>query len=169
MTMYSQCMFMYGYPDWGFSVLFPQLLGKCQGKTRKDGARPALFLIFVLFYVLFVLFYVFCVVLRIVCFVSFSVLYVCICVLYYCHRVATQLQLTNISYHIISYHIISYQNVNTFCSHVMNFRQVGTADCRKRKSTSLELLWYKIIPRTVRIRPEFGKLRRHNDSYWMMT
>ena len=50
----------------------------------------------------------FCVVLCVVCFVSFSVLFVCICVLYYCHRVAAQLQLTNISYHIISYHIISY-------------------------------------------------------------
>jgi hypothetical protein len=45
----------------------------------------------------------FCVVLCIVCFVSFSVLFVCICVLYYCHRVATQLQFTNISYHIISF------------------------------------------------------------------
>jgi hypothetical protein len=44
-----------------------------------------------------------CVVLRIVCFVSFCVLFVCKCVLYYCHRVTTQLQLTNISYHIISY------------------------------------------------------------------
>ena len=42
---------------------------------------------------------IFCVGLCIVCFVSFSVLFVCICVLYYCHRVATQLQLTNISYH----------------------------------------------------------------------
>jgi len=31
----------------------------------------------------------------------FSVLFVCKCVLYYCHRVATQLQLTNISYDII--------------------------------------------------------------------
>jgi len=39
----------------GFSVLFPQLQGKCRGKPRKDGARPALFLIFVLFYVSFVL------------------------------------------------------------------------------------------------------------------
>jgi hypothetical protein len=44
----------------------------------------------------------FCVVLCIVCFVSFCVLFVCECELYYCHRVATQLQLTNISYHIIS-------------------------------------------------------------------
>ena len=53
MSMYSYCMFMYGYPDLGFSVLFPQLHGKCQDKTRKDGARPALFLTFVLFYVLY--------------------------------------------------------------------------------------------------------------------
>jgi hypothetical protein len=40
-------------------VLFPQLYGKCQGKTRKDGARPVLFLVVVLLYVFFVLFYVF--------------------------------------------------------------------------------------------------------------
>ena len=33
-------------------------------------------------------------------FVLFSVLFVCKYVLYYCHRVATQLQLTNMSYHI---------------------------------------------------------------------
>jgi len=47
---------------------------------------------------LIVLFCVFvnCVVLLLI--VLFSVLFVCICVLYYCHRVATQLQLTNISY-----------------------------------------------------------------------
>jgi hypothetical protein len=40
-------------------VLFPKLLGKYHGKTRKDGARPAIFLIFVFIYVFFVLFYVF--------------------------------------------------------------------------------------------------------------
>jgi hypothetical protein len=33
--------------------------------------------------------------------IKFSVLFVCKCVLYYRHRVATQLQLTNISYRII--------------------------------------------------------------------
>jgi hypothetical protein len=110
------CMFMYGYPDWGFSVLFPQLYGKCQGDARKDGARPALFLIFVLLYVFFVLLYVFfCVDLCIFCVVlciflcwSMWCLFcdvpciVCVytqyntgnlCVLNNCHRVATQLQL----------------------------------------------------------------------------
>jgi len=39
----------------------------------------------------------------IVCYVSLSVLFVCKCVLYYCHRLATQLQSTNISHHIIPY------------------------------------------------------------------
>jgi len=31
---------------------------------------------------------------------------ICKCVLYYCHRMSTQLQLTNISYHIMYHHII---------------------------------------------------------------
>jgi len=54
-------------------------------KLAKTGHGPHSSKMFVLFYVLFV-------------FVSFCVLFVCKCVLYYCHRVATQLQLTNISY-----------------------------------------------------------------------
>ena len=33
--------------------------------------------------------------------VLFYVLFVCTCVLYFCHRVITQLQLTNISYHVL--------------------------------------------------------------------
>jgi hypothetical protein len=62
-------MFVSDYNDWGFAVLFPQLLGKCQGKTSKDGARPALFLIFVLFYVFLCcsMYCLFCIVLCIVC------------------------------------------------------------------------------------------------------
>ena len=42
---------------------------------------------------------VICVVLLL--FVLFHVLFVCKCVLYHCHWVLTQLQLTNISYHIL--------------------------------------------------------------------
>jgi len=40
--------------------------------------------------------------------VLFYVLFACKCVLYYCHRVATQLQLTKISYHMTqpeAYHV----------------------------------------------------------------
>ena len=46
-----------------------------------------LLLLFVLFYVLFA-------------FVLFYILFVCKCVLYYCDRVLTELQLTNILYHV---------------------------------------------------------------------
>ena len=56
--MYSYCclcILRSGYPDRGFSVLFPQFYGKCQGITSQDGARPALSQIAVLFYVLFIL------------------------------------------------------------------------------------------------------------------
>jgi len=62
--------------------------------------------VFVLFYILFV-FVLFCVLFVFVLFyvlfvfLLFYVLFVCKCVLYYCYRVLTQLQLTNISYHII--------------------------------------------------------------------
>ena len=63
---------------------------------------------FVLFCALFVLCCsvccLFCVVLCVVCFVLFCVLFVCKCVLYCYHRLTTQLQLTDISYHITSHH-----------------------------------------------------------------
>jgi hypothetical protein len=40
----SSCQLaLLGYTDRGFSVFFPQLSGKFQGITSKDGARPALF------------------------------------------------------------------------------------------------------------------------------
>ena len=82
----------------------------------------------------------FSVVLCILCFVSFRVLCVCVCVcvcvrvcvcvcvLYYCHRVATQLQLTNISYHIISqyitYHISHhiYHNIYIISYHTIPYQ-----------------------------------------------
>ena len=66
---------------------------------------------------LFVLFCCYCVVLLLffvilLLYVLLFALFVCKCVLYYCHRVFTQLQLTNISYHIISYHIVSYRIIS---------------------------------------------------------
>jgi hypothetical protein len=76
-----------------------------------------------LFCVLFVLCrsvcFLFCVVLCVVCFVSFCVLFVCKCVLYYCQRVATQLQLTNISYRI--YTIKQCENRPAFLSAALRY------------------------------------------------
>ena len=56
--------------------------------------------VYVFLFVMYVLFCVFCFI------VLFCVLFVCKCVLYYFHRVSTQMQLTNILYHIISDHVI---------------------------------------------------------------
>jgi len=92
MSMYSYCMFMYLHrATWHSSAtmteVFPCFFLSCKANARVKPTKmrtartvPNC-----------------CVVLCIVCFVSFCVLFVCKCVLYYCHRVATQLQLTNIS------------------------------------------------------------------------
>ena len=61
---------------------------------------------------MYVLFCVFCFILM------FCVLFVCACVLYYCHRVSTQLQLTNISYH-KSFFLMDYSAVNDVCRRYM--------------------------------------------------
>ena len=55
------------------------------------------------------------------------VLFVCKYVLYYCHWLSTQLQLSNVSYHIISnhlsYHIISYRlSYHTILYHIYLIR-----------------------------------------------
>jgi hypothetical protein len=76
-------------------------------KTHKGRALPTLFQNF-------------CVVLCIVCFVSLCVLFVCKCILYYCHRVATQLQLTNI-YHIIKHDIFRHLLLSTVKTLVLTY------------------------------------------------
>jgi len=92
MSVYSYCMFMYLHrANWHTSAtlteVFPCFFLSCKANSRvkpaKTGHGPHTSKIF-------------CVVLCIACFVSFCVSFVCKCVLYYCHRVATQLQLTNI-------------------------------------------------------------------------
>jgi len=88
----SSCQLaLFGYPDWGSSLLFLSWKANTRVKPAKTGHGPHSSKLFALFYVLFVLYRsVYC-----VC--------VCKCVLYYCHRVATQLQSTNISYQIWEY------------------------------------------------------------------
>ena len=128
--MYSYCclcILRRGYPDWGFSVLFPQLWGKCQGITSQDGARPALFQNC-------------CVVLCIVCFVSFCLLFVCKCVLYYCHRVTTQLQ-ENISY------INRYLKLVRCCVMTRELRPIkSVTHVRNQTHTHWRGLYYSDIP-----------------------
>jgi len=103
------CLFMYLHrANWNSSAplteVFPCFFLSCNANARvnpaKTGHGPHSSKIFVLFYVLFIL--------------CRSVHCLCDCLLYYCHRVATQLQLTNISYLsiiYIIYHIVSYHQI----------------------------------------------------------
>ena len=108
-SMYSHCSSMYSYcclcilivvyvflDTATLTEVFPCFFLGCKANARvilaKMGHGPHSFKIVVLFYVLFVL---------------YCSMY-CLCVNVYCHWVTTQLQLTNISYHIISYIVILY-------------------------------------------------------------
>jgi hypothetical protein len=81
---YIASLVPFSYPDFSLtlSVVFPCFFLSCKanarGKTRKDGARPALF--------------------HIICYLGCSVVIcVVVCIVcVYCHRVTTQLQLINI-------------------------------------------------------------------------
>jgi hypothetical protein len=95
----SYCMFMYLHrASWhsttSLTEVFPCFFLSCNSNARvnpakmEHGPHSSIYVVYI------------------VCFVSFCVLFVCKCALYYCHRVATQLKLTNVSYHIISHHII---------------------------------------------------------------
>jgi len=96
LSMYSYCMFMYLLrASWHSSAtlteVFPCFFHSCKANARVSpakighGPHSSKFLCCSMYCL-------FCIVLCIVC------VCVCKCVVYYCHRVATQLQLTNISY-----------------------------------------------------------------------
>jgi hypothetical protein len=104
MSVYSYCMIMYPHcANWHssatltlrfFSVFSPVVRQMPGYNLQRWGTACTLpkFLCCSMYCL-------FCVILR----------FVCQCVLYYCHRVATQLQLTNVSYRIscITYHMFN--------------------------------------------------------------
>ena len=98
--------------------VFPCFFLSCKANARvkpaKTGHGPHSSKIFVLFYVLFVLCRsVYCVC---VCVCVCACVSVCTCVLYYCNWVATQLQLTNISY------LVSELEIKPFVKKIQNCR-----------------------------------------------
>jgi hypothetical protein len=102
--------------------VFPCFFLSCKANARvkpaKMGHGPH-FSIFVFFYVLFVL----CRSVYCLC---------CKCALYYCHRVATQLQFTNISYHITI--------IDSSCTKLYFHMLKARSDlCRKSKMWRLRL------------------------------
>jgi len=83
MTMYSHCMFMSDYSNWGFFPwFFLNFKSNSKVKPAKTGHGPHSSSFFLLFYVFFVLFYVF-----LCCSIYFFVLcrsVYCLCVYVYC-------------------------------------------------------------------------------------
>ena len=69
--------------------------------------------------------------------VLFYVLFMCKCVLYYCHRVSTQLQLTNISYHIIYIYIYIYIYIH----------RVSQDECARLREGVPYVKVYRYIPK----------------------
>jgi hypothetical protein len=106
---------LFDYPDWGFSVLFRQLQGKCHGYTPKTGHGPHSSQLVVTCFVLslFVLFCCYCVVLLlfVFCYYLCCSMY-CLCVNVYCTTATGCLpncswQIYHVSY---IYHKMSYQD-----------------------------------------------------------
>jgi hypothetical protein len=141
--LFSSCQLaLFGYPGWGFPVLFPQLLSKCHGTTRKTGHNThssqlgcqlccsvvVLLCCCVLLVngVVLLLVVLLCSVFLVNCdvlllSVFFCALFVCKCVLYYCHRVSTQLQVTDISISIyfcltVDHHHLCYKCIYLVCN-----------------------------------------------------
>jgi len=94
-----------------------------------------MYFILLYLYILIVMYVLFCV----FCFsVLFYELFLCKCVLYYCHRVSTQLQLANISYHIVSYHIITFF-FSMWRQVILTLTVMGTPNLTKRNDFLLNL------------------------------
>jgi hypothetical protein len=85
---------LFGYPDWGFPVFSLSCKANATllilAKTG-HGQHSSKFVVFVVLFVIHIV---------LLLIALFCVLFMCKCVLYHCHRLSTQLQLTNISYHI---------------------------------------------------------------------